>query len=108
MKSNPRFLTLSEVLTILRDQITRYGGGFGDTPESSHRAMKNGNKHLAWAFIEAATFAVRFNPRIHSWYEKKKRKSGVPKAKKALACKLAKAAWHVMNGKEFDEALLFG
>ena len=24
-----RFLTLSEVLTILRDQITRYGGSFG-------------------------------------------------------------------------------
>lgn len=69
---------------------------------------KNGNKYLAWAFIEAANFAARFNPRIQSWYEKKKRKSGVPKARKALACKLAKAVWHVMNGKEFDEALLFG
>lgn len=69
---------------------------------------KNGNKYLAWAFIEAATFAARFNPRIQSWYEKKKRKSGVPKAKKALACKLAKAVWHVMNGKDFDEALIFG
>ena len=69
---------------------------------------KNGNKYLAWAFIEAATYAARFNPRIQSWYEKKKRKSGVPKAKKALACKLAKAVWHVMNGKEFDETLMFG
>lgn len=29
MKSHPRFLSLSEVLTILRDQITRYGGEFG-------------------------------------------------------------------------------
>lgn len=29
MESNPRFLTLSEVLTILHDQITRYGGEFG-------------------------------------------------------------------------------
>jgi len=64
---------------------------------------KNGNKYLAWAFIEAATYAARFNPRIHSWYEKKKRKSGVPKAKKALACKLAKAVFHVMNGKDFDK-----
>ncbi len=69
---------------------------------------KNGNKYLAWAFIEAATFAARFNPRIHSWYEKKKRKSGVPKAKKALACKLAKAVFHVMNGKDFDEKMMFG
>jgi transposase len=69
---------------------------------------KNGNKYLAWAFIEAATFAARFNPRIQSWFEKKKRKSGVPKAKKALACKLSKAVWHVMNGKDFDEKLMFG
>lgn len=69
---------------------------------------KNGNKYLAWAFIEAATFAARYNPRIHAWYEKKKRKSGIPKAKKALACKLAKAVWHVMNGKDFDEKLMFG
>jgi len=29
MNSIPRFLSLSEVLTILRDQITRYGGEFG-------------------------------------------------------------------------------
>jgi transposase len=69
---------------------------------------KNGNKYLAWAFIEAATYAARFNSRIQSWYEKKKRKSGVPKAKKALACKLAKAVWHVMNGEDFDERLMFG
>lgn len=69
---------------------------------------KNGNKYLAWAFIEAATYAARFNPRIHAWYEKKKRNSGVPKAKKALACKLAKAVWHVMTGEDFDEKLMFG
>lgn len=69
---------------------------------------KNGNAYLAWAFVEAATFAARFNPRIHAWYERKKQKSGVPKAKKALACKLAKAVWHVMNGEDFDEKLMFG
>ena len=69
---------------------------------------KNGNPYLAWAFVEAATYAARFNPRIHAWYERKKRKGGVAKAKKALACKLAKAMWHVMNGKDFDEKLMFG
>lgn len=69
---------------------------------------KNGNRYLAWAFIEAATFAVRFNPRIHTWYERKKSSGGVAKAKKALACKLAKAMWHVMNGADFDEKLMFG
>ncbi len=69
---------------------------------------KNGNKYLAWAYIEAATFAARFSPRIQSWHERKKHKSGAVKAKKALACKLAKAMWHVMNGKEYDEKMLFG
>jgi len=69
---------------------------------------KNGNRYLAWAFIEAATYAARFNPRVHAWYERKKAMSGVPKAKKALACKLAKAMWHVMNGADFDEKLMFG
>ena len=69
---------------------------------------KNGNPYLAWAFIEAATFAVRYYPRIKTWYERKKRKRNVAVAKKALACKLAKATWHVMNGKDFDENMLFG
>jgi transposase len=69
---------------------------------------KNGNKYLAWAFTEAAAFAIRFYPRIAAWYERKKRRRNVPVAMKALACKLAKAAWHVMQGQEFDEAMLFG
>ena len=69
---------------------------------------KNGNKYLAWAFVEAATFAARFNPQIHAWYERKKAVSGMAKARKALANKLAKAVWHVMNGKDFDLKLMFG
>lgn len=69
---------------------------------------KNGNKYLAWAFIEAATYAHRFYPRIHAWYERKKQRANVAIAKKALACKLAKAVWHVMNGADYDEKMLFG
>lgn len=69
---------------------------------------KNGNKFLSWAFIEAATAAARSYPEINSWYERKKRRRNVPVAKKALACKLAKAVWHVMNGKDFDMKLMFG
>jgi transposase len=52
---------------------------------------KNGNCYLAWAFIEAATFASRYYPRIHAWHERKRRQGNEAKAKKALACKLAKA-----------------
>lgn len=69
---------------------------------------KNGNKYLAWAFIEAATYAARCYPQIKSWYERKKRRRNVAVAKKALACKLSKSVWHVMNGKEFEMELMFG
>jgi len=69
---------------------------------------KNGNKFLSWAFIEAATAAARSYPEINSWYERKKRRRNTSVAKKALACKLAKSVWHVMNGKDFDMKLMFG
>jgi transposase len=69
---------------------------------------KNGNPYLAWAFSEAAVFAIRYYPQIAAWYERKKRKRNKPVAMKALSCKLAKAVWHVMNGKDFDEKTLFG
>jgi len=69
---------------------------------------KNGNRYLSWAFAEAAVFAVRYYPQIKMWYERKKKRSNVPKAQRALACKLAKASWHVMRGKDFKEEMLFG
>src|SRR5262249_32319238 len=34
---------------------------------------KNGNKYLAWAFVEAANFARRYCPQAKSFYERKKR-----------------------------------
>lgn len=69
---------------------------------------KNGNRYLAWAFVEAATCAARSYPKIHAWYERKKMKTMAVKAKKALACKLSKVVWHVMNGGTYNEKLLFG
>jgi len=70
---------------------------------------KNGNRYLSWAFAEAAVYAIANYPRIQGWYERKKRRSNAPKALRALACKLAKATWHVMAGRqEYNEAMLFG
>jgi transposase len=69
---------------------------------------RNGNKYLAWAFVEAANFAVRYYPPIQAWYDKKKKATNQIVAKKALASKLAKATWHVMRGSDFDMNLLFG
>ena len=33
---------------------------------------KNRNKYLAWAFVEAANFAIRYNARIKSFYRERR------------------------------------
>jgi hypothetical protein len=53
---------------------------------------KNGNKYLAWAFVEAANFALRYCPQAKRFYERRKRKTNVVVALKALAHKLARPA----------------
>jgi transposase len=58
---------------------------------------KNGNKYLAWAFVEAANFAIRFSPRIKSFYERKKSKSNAIVAIKAVAHKLCRACYYIMK-----------
>jgi transposase len=37
--------------------------------------VKNGNKYLAWAFVEAAHFAIRYEPKIKRFYQRKKTKT---------------------------------
>ena len=64
---------------------------------------KNGNKYLAWAFVEAAHFAVRFCPEAKRFYERKRRKTNGTVATKALAHKLARACFHMLREhKPFD------
>lgn len=70
---------------------------------------KCGNKHLAWAFIEAAHFAVRYDAAIKRWYQKKCANALAVVAIKAVAHKLARASWHVMkDGKPFEVSRAFG
>ena len=70
---------------------------------------KCGNKYLAWAFVEAANFARRYDPQCRKWYDRKAAKTNNIIATKALACKLAKAAWHVMStGVNYDAIRVFG
>lgn len=70
---------------------------------------KCGNKYLGWAFVEAANFARRYDPDCRRWYDRKAAKTGTIIATKALACKLAKAAWHVMSAQvDFDRKRVFG
>jgi transposase len=69
---------------------------------------KCGNKHLGWAFVEAANFARRFDERCRRWFDRKAAKTSNVIATKALACKLAKAAWHVMaQNVDYDEQRVF-
>jgi len=70
---------------------------------------KNGNPYLAWAYVEAAYFAQRYSPRAHAWFARKTARAGRVVAVKALACKLAKAAFYVLrDGVDFNEDKLYG
>lgn len=70
---------------------------------------KNGNKYLAWAFIEAAHFAIRWNERVRRFYQRKCAKTKRVVAIKATAHKLARACYHIMkDGVAFDARRAFG
>src|ERR1051325_10349384 len=70
--------------------------------------QKCGNKYLAWAFVEASNYARRFDEHCRRWYDRKAAKTSKVLATKALGCKLAKAAWHVMVGKcDYDPKRMF-
>ena len=70
---------------------------------------KNGNKYLAWAFMEASNFARRYCPQAKSFYERKKRQTNGIVASKALAHKLARACYHMLREqKPFDVGRCFG
>jgi transposase len=70
---------------------------------------KNGNKYLAWAFVEAAHFAIRFNSQIKSFDQRKKAKTKVVVAIKAVAHKLCRACYYIMRDQvPFDVTKAFG
>ncbi len=69
---------------------------------------KNGNKYLAWAFIEAANFAIQHNDKARQFYQKKSKTTNPIVARKALAHKLARACYWIMKKQQaFNEDLIF-
>ena len=69
---------------------------------------KNGNKYLAWAFVEAAHFAMRYCAEAKRFYERKKAKTNNVVAIKALAHKRARACYHILKErKPFDVTRCF-
>jgi len=70
---------------------------------------KNGNAYLCWAFIEAANFAIRFDPTIRRYYQRKQARTKRIVALKAIAHKLARACYHLIRDDvAFDVQRAFG
>jgi transposase len=69
---------------------------------------KNGNRYLAWAYVEAANHTIRCCPKAEKFFQRKMAKSERVLATKALANKLTKATYYIMRDQvSFDEDKLF-
>ncbi|MEE8059718.1 MAG: IS110 family transposase [Pseudomonadales bacterium] len=60
------------------------GARYSNGKKKSKTNTKNGNKYLAWAFIEAANFAIRYSDTVKRYYQRKLAKTNVIVAKKAV------------------------
>ncbi len=70
---------------------------------------KNGNKFLAWAYIETANFAKRYCKYAKKFYQRKEAKTNGLVAIKALSNKMARASYFIMRDQvEYDPGKLFG
>ena len=58
---------------------------------------KNGNRYLAWAYVEAANFAVRYNPQIKRYYQRKCARTHAIVAIKTAAHELARACYCILR-----------
>jgi len=69
---------------------------------------KNGNKYLAWAYVEAANFAARYSKPAQRFYQRKiAEKNGIV-AVKALSNKICRATYYMMRDHvPFNEDMLF-
>src|SRR5262252_4946609 len=73
--------------------------------------VKNGNPYLAWAYMEAAQFALRFQPEAQRFYQRKlaKSRNNTILARKAVAHKLSRACYDMMRDLvPFEAAKAFG
>ena len=69
---------------------------------------KSGNKYLAWAYLEAANFAVRYNAVINRYYQRKRAKTNGIVAIKTVAHKLARACYYILrDGTDFEVGRAF-
>lgn len=70
---------------------------------------RNGNKYLAWAYLEAAHSARIHHETVRSYYEKKRSKTNKVVAIKTVGHKLARASYYILrDGEDYDQTRLFG
>jgi transposase len=72
---------------------------FSNDKKNGNGNRKNGNKHLAWAYAEAAELARRFDSEARAYYDRKRRRTNAPIAYSALGHKLARAAYYIMRDR---------
>jgi transposase len=85
------------------------GARYSNGKKKGNTNSKNGNKYLAWAFIEAANFAIRYNETVKKYYQRKMAKTNNVIAIKTIAHKLARGCFYVLrDNAEFDVKRSFG
>lgn len=109
--------TLATVIMLETGSLERFAGvgnyaSYARCVDSLHSSnnkkkgegnVRNGNKYLAWAFIEAANGALRFCPEAKRFYDRKRARTNKIIARKAVAHKLARACYHMLkSGERFD------
>src|ERR687885_1064841 len=127
-----QLLTVAGIGTILAQTIRLETGAISRFPTVGHYAaycrcvdstkisngkrkgmgnVKNGNPYLAWAYMEAAQFAMRFQPEAQRFYQRKlaKSRNNVVLARKAVAHKLSRACYYMMRDLvPFEATKAFG
>jgi transposase len=69
---------------------------------------KNGNRYLAWAYVEAANFCIRWCEEAKAFFQRKAAQTNHVVAIKALSSKLSKACFFIIRDQmEFDISKIF-
>jgi transposase len=101
-----RFASAGHYVSYCRSVGSRHSSN-GKSKGEGNR--KNGNPYLAWAYVEAAHFAIRYHAPVRRYYERKQARTHRVVALKAVAHKLARASYYVMRDRAaFQIGLAFG
>jgi len=100
-----RFATVSDYSSYCRCvSSTRISNG----KKKGEGNKRNGNKYLAWSYVEAANFMKRFSPIARSWYQRKEAQTNRVVATKALSNKIARASYYIIKDQvPFNPKMLF-